>query len=405
MIDTKKIAGLLLKHLQHTLTDTEKTELNSWIERSAGNRARFEEMVGMESLLNSLHLFEEAERAKKKLSQQLHPPSADIATTVRLAGNRWKQRLSVAAVALVLVTGIVWWRLPGSKKQPVTIATVAEQAKKILPGTNKAILTLADGRQVAIGDHAGEMLAEEGNTKIFLDDTGIVTYRTPGHATHEKPIYNTIATPRGGQFRVVLSDGTVVWLNAASTLHFPTNFTGSTREVTLTGEGYFEVAKNTKPFKVTVELGGQGERDKEPVVEVLGTAFNIMAYADEQQPTTTLVEGAVRVSNGQAQALLKPGQQAKINGVNSIRTVEHADIEGATAWKNGLFQFNDNSVEAVLRQISRWYNIEIEYAGSKPGQHFSGSIRRNMNLSGVIQLMELNDVHFRIEGNKLIVQP
>jgi ferric-dicitrate binding protein FerR (iron transport regulator) len=195
-----------------------------------------------------------------------------------------------------------------------------------------------------------------------------------------------------------LSDGTVVWLNAASTLHFPTNFTGSAREVTLTGEGYFEVAKNTKPFKVTVGLGI-------PVVEVLGTAFNIMAYADEQQPTTTLVEGVVKVRNGQAQALLKPGQQAKINGVNSIRTVEHADIEGATAWKSGLFQFNDNSVEAVLRQISRWYNIEIVYAGSKPGQHFSGSISRNMNLSGVIQLLELNDVHFRIEGNKLIVQP
>jgi ferric-dicitrate binding protein FerR (iron transport regulator) len=404
MMHTKKMAGLILKHLQHTLTADEKTELSSWIDQSAANKARFEEMVGIESLLNSLHLFEEAELEKKKLDQKLHTPATDPEKTILTTDIRWKQVLSIAAIVLVLLAGIVWWQLPASKNQR-RVAAVTKKAKDIPPGTDKAMLTLADGRQVAIGDHAGGMLAEEGKTKIIIETTGVVTYNTPKNAANEKPLYNTIATPRGGQFRVVLSDGTIVWLNAASTLYFPTNFSGKEREVKLTGEGYFEVAKSTKPFKVAIGPPGQPERDKEPVVEVLGTAFNMMAYADEPQPTTTLVEGSVRVKTGQAQVLLKPGQQAKINSDNSIRTVEHADIEAATAWKNGLFQFNDNTVEAVLKQIARWYNIEIVYAGNRPSQHFTGSIRRNMNLSGVIQLLELNDVHFRIEGNQLIVQP
>jgi transmembrane sensor len=190
-----------------------------------------------------------------------------------------------------------------------------------------------------------------------------------------------------------LEDGTGVWLNAASSIKYPTAFTGNERRVEITGEAYFEVAHNAdKPFRVTFN---------EQTVEVLGTHFNINAYADEPAAKTTLLEGKVKLTNKAQSAMLLPGQEAVL--VTNGYQVKEADLEQAMAWKNGIFYFDNTDVKTIMRQVARWYNVQVEYEGKVTDYKFAGDLRRNTNLANVLQILEQAGIHFRMEGRKLIV--
>jgi ferric-dicitrate binding protein FerR (iron transport regulator) len=214
----------------------------------------------------------------------------------------------------------------------------------------------------------------------------------------DHPAYNIISTPRGGQYQLILPDGSKVWLNSASSLKFPTAFYGKERQVELTGEGYFEVAKNANtPFSVTVN---------QMKIDVLGTHFNIMAYNDEKTMNTTLLEGAVTVSDGEMEKKLIPGQQAIVNEATRQMSVGQADILKAIAWKNGLFEFDNTDLSTIMRQLARWYDIEIVYEVTPEKTALGGSISRNLSLKEVLNMLEANGInHFNIEGKKIFVLP
>jgi ferric-dicitrate binding protein FerR (iron transport regulator) len=262
----------------------------------------------------------------------------------------------------------------------------------IAPGGNKAMLTLADGSRIVLDEARNDTLGQQGNTSIIKTQNGQVQYHAAGNTA--TVTYNTLSTPRGGQYQLTLPDGTRVWLNAASSLHFPTAFTGNHRTVELTGEGYFEVAALPgKPF--LVKANGAD-------ITVLGTHFNIMAYANEQAMAVTLLEGAVNVGrNGTVKKLL-PGQQARITGNNSIM-VSGTDVQEAVAWKNGYFIFDRADITTVMRQLERWYDIEVVYEGAPPEMRFGGGMQRSLPLSGILRLLEKNGVLFKIEGRKITV--
>jgi ferric-dicitrate binding protein FerR (iron transport regulator) len=216
--------------------------------------------------------------------------------------------------------------------------------------------------------------------------------------------YNTLSTPAGGQFQIKLPDGSRVWLNAASSITYPTAFTGNDRRVSITGEGYFEVTKDArKPFKVTI-LSAAGEQQRSTEIEVLGTHFNINAYDDEAVVKTSLLEGKVKVVNNKAEtAILKPGQQAQVSSQGAMQVKEDADMEEVVAWKNGEFLFQRADIGTLMRQVARWYDIEVNYPNGKPKDKFTGKIGRNVNLSQLLEILKYSEVRFELKGRTLVV--
>lgn len=298
-----------------------------------------------------------------------------------------RYRWWAAAAAIILLLGSATYLL--RPQTPAPIASIP--AADVAPGTEKAVLTLANGAAIVL-DSTGHQVIKQGNTAISQQG-GQLQYSP--QSTQTEVSFNTLATPRGGQFRLTLPDGTKVWLNAASSLKFPTAFTGKDRTVVLTGEAYFEVAKNTSmPFRV---WGGN------QLVEVLGTQFNINAYENESNTKTTLLQGSVRVSlpaaaqQPAASVVLKPGQQSVVSGTGTIpvTTVSAAD---AVAWKNGLFQLDNTNIADIMHQLERWYDIDVKYEGKIPEVHYTGGIKRSSPLSKVIAMLEATgDARFRIQ--------
>ena len=288
----------------------------------------------------------------------------------------------------------------------------------VVPGTTKAVLTLADGSRVMIDSARSGQLAVQGRTTV-QNEHGAITYNgdTPLKIQNSVKalIYNTLTTNRGEQSPpLTLSDGTKVWLNALSSIRFPVAFAGSSREVEISGEVFFEIAKNpSMPFHVKCWPAAGFSGTKEMDVEVLGTQFNINAYPGESDIRTTLLEGKVRIVTGgdvvttplrdpSKSLILEPGQQARVQeGVSHL--VKDPDIDQAMAWKRGLFDFNHANLQAVLRQLARWYDIEVKFEGNVPVRSFHGKITRDLNLSQVIQLLQDVDVKFHIAGKTLIV--
>jgi transmembrane sensor len=322
----------------------------------------------------------------------------------------WRQpRVWWVAAGTILLMATTWYFVMNNK--PVTTQT-AEVPKPVIqptvvPGGNKAVLTLADGSTIVLDSAADGALTQQGATMVMKKQDGELVYKTEGNQAQQAVAMNTISTPRGGQYQVVLPDGTRVWLNAVTALRFPASFTGDKRVVELTGEAYFEVAQQPaangngkRPFIVNI-LSAAGENQ----VEVLGTHFNVKAYNDEASIKTTLLEGSVKMSSGRGQYLMKPGQQARVERNGQMVLDEDADVDEAVAWKNGRFQFTDASVETVMREIARWYNVEIEYAGKVPAEKFEGEIPRNSNITEVFKILELSNVHCKIEGKKIKVLP
>jgi ferric-dicitrate binding protein FerR (iron transport regulator) len=257
------------------------------------------------------------------------------------------------------------------------------------------LLTLADGSTIVLNDEQNGELASQGNTKV-LKLNGRITYQ-PSDVGSGKILYNTITTPRGGQYQVVLADGSSVWLNAESSLRFPTDFVGKERRVEISGEAYFEVAKNkAMPFVVSVN-GAE--------VQVLGTHFNVQAYDDEAALQTTLLEGAVKFVAGNSAVTLKPGQQSQLDKNGDVTVSNEIDTDKIVAWKNGYFLFNGEGLSAITKQLARWYDVEVTGA-NKIGDKFYAEIPRATKLSDVLHALELTGkVHFTIEGRKVVAKP
>lgn len=309
--------------------------------------------------------------------------------------------LGLAASVLVILGGAYF--ISDKKEYAIakedsssSVGLTTEKSAKILPGGHHAVLTTSDGKAIILDSMPNGLLTQQGNTDVKKLG-GLLEYKAPASFIRDTVIsYNTVSTPRGGQYQIVLSDGSKVWLNAASSIRFPTAFSGSLREVELTGEAYFEVAKNKeKPFQVKV-------RDMK--IAVLGTHFNVKAYEDEAETKTSLLEGSVKIIQGKEVGLLKPGQQAVINFKDDKVKIATADMVEVIAWKNGLFRFEGANIETIMREIGRWYDVEIVYAGKVPMRRFEGKINRNAGLSEVLRILELSNVKFSIAGKKIIVQ-
>lgn len=319
---------------------------------------------------------------------------------ISIVSKNWYKVAAVASVILLLFVGMYFFKPARSKEIAKNIAPVKPLKNDVAPGGNKAILTLADGSTIVLDSLENGSVAQQGNSKIIKLNDGKLAYEVArgGKQKTQKVAYNTVSTPRGGQYQLTLSDGSQVWLNAASSITFPTAFTGNKREVSITGEAYFEVAHNAlMPFDVKV---GNIK------VKVLGTHFNVNAYDDEDAIKTTLLQGSVKVSKGNEDILIVPGEQARVNKASAKITVKkNIDLEEVVAWKNGLFQFDQAGIKTIMRQIARWYDIDVEFEDGLPDKKYDGKIYRNVNASQVLKILEEGGIHFKIENKKVIVSP
>jgi len=332
---------------------------------------------------------EVTEKFIEELKGKMNSSSKTEKTAVIKLFN-WK-KIAVAASILIAVgigTFVVF-----QKGDEAPVVVVSKQVNDKAPGKTGAILTLADGSKIVLDSLGNGLVANQNNTTVSKKNGGLV-YKS---GNNSELVYNTMTTPRARQYNLELSDGTKVWLNASSSLTFPTSFASNERKVILTGEAYFEVAKDKKrPFRVSVN---------EMQVNVLGTHFNINAYDDEATINTTLLEGSVLLSEKSQKVLLKPGEQAQKQKKGTIVVNNKVNIDKVMGWKNGVFYFENADLQTVLREISRWYDVDVVFEKGIPVRTFEGEIQRNLKLSQVLKILEKNKVHFKIDGNVLRVQP
>ncbi|WP_342644924.1 FecR domain-containing protein [Mucilaginibacter sp. CSA2-8R] len=303
--------------------------------------------------------------------------------------RRWYSSIINWAALLVVVSGVGLFAYTSFFKTPETKLIARQQ--KIVPGTNKGYLQLASGRRIVLNQAANGLLAVEGNIRIYKTGDGQLKYIQKGRSKQHGA--NVLMTPHGGQYQVTLVDGTHVWLNAASSIRIPLSFNPQERRIDLTGEGYFEVTKNKhKPFTVCVDR---------MEVKVLGTHFNVCAYADEPSINTTLLEGSVKVYKNGKCKMIVPGQQARVTDDIKVCSVNVQDV---VEWKNGNFSFSHEDIQSIMRKLSRWYDVEVSYVGKPTHEGFVGMLPRSSEISEVLNMLELTKVvHFKIDGRRIIV--
>jgi transmembrane sensor len=335
-----------------------------------------------------------SERLLAQIHEQIN------ATPVTATKLNWKKWLAAAAM-LIVVAAAAFLYLQSKQVPPVPVVKLTLKQDIAPPSSNTAIITLGNGQQIILDSAGKGLLAMEGNVQLTKTADGSIVYQ----GASDKYLVNTLNNPRGSKpVTLVLSDGSKVWLNSESSLRYPVAFGAAERQVEITGEAYFEVAKKSQPFKVAV--AGKG------VVEVLGTHFNINSYQDETYTKVTLLEGSVKVylqPNGAGAIAIQPGQQALYlsdqQKQTAIQVKNDIDLSAVMAWKNGYFNFDNSDLKSVLRQLSRWYNVDVVYQGNIPKRVFGGEMQRDLNLSEVLKILEKNNVHFKIETDKLIVMP
>jgi len=379
-MNENEILALLKKYQEGTLSNEDKDKVDAWYLHKASNS---------NLQLNEYELEDSYEYLKAKL------PLKQETKVIRI----WPRVAVAASIAVLLGTGIFYFTKP--KEQ---IPQVAEKPQEIAPGGNKGILTLSNGKQIVLADiSAKDTIAKEGEedeVTIKMGANGVITYIINPNTVASKAdanLFNTLSTPTGGQYNIVLADGTKVYLNAVSSIKYPTQFNGDQRIVELDGEAYFEVAKNkNKPFIVK-----SGDQD----IEVLGTHFNVHAYDNESVVKTTLLEGSVAVNYKNQKGILKPGQQSNVSDKFNKITIKQVDTEAAIAWKNGRFKFDNADLKTVMRQLERWYGIKVEYRGDVSDVRFNGGTFMNKNLSEVLKVLELSNIKFKVEGKTIIVYP
>jgi hypothetical protein len=308
----------------------------------------------------------------------------------------WYKLSAVAAV--LLIAGSVWFFL--GKHSTVALEDLSKRYKNdVAPGHSGAVLTLSNGQSIILDSAENGLVTKDGDDAVVKNEDGIL-YTTVKEGQLTVPLYNTVSTDKGRQWHLTLPDGTKAWLNAASSIHFPLRFTGNERVVEISGEVYFEVVHNSKqPFKV--KAGNQ-------LIEDIGTRFNVNAYPDEATITTTLLEGSVSVKSATVNKLpgtiLSPGQQSQFNNEGNLKLLYNANVEAALAWKDGLFRFEDADIKTIMRQLSRWYAVDVVYEGNIPAFPFMAKIPRDVPVSELLKLLELtNLVHFKIEGKTVTV--
>lgn len=335
--------------------------------------------------------------AKKEFRKKISPLIKDYGVK-----TIWPRYISAAAIIIIISVGTLFYK-DYLKKSEAKYA-VSEAKNDISPGGNIATLTLADGRKISLTDAKNGHLAEQSGIKISKTADGQLVYNIANNENSSQSLsYNTIETPAGGQYQVILPDGSKVWLNSASSLRYPVRFTGNERKVEISGEAYFEVAHNNKmPFRVI---------NSNQTVEVLGTHFNIMAYPDESSTNTTLLEGSVKIIKENKSKIISPGQQTRVKNGNI--DVASVDVTQAIAWKEGYFMFKNEDIQSIMRQISRWYNLEVKYEGQIPERVFGAKISRARNVSEVLEILEsTGSIHFKIipgdaqgKERRIIVMP
>lgn len=365
------------------------------IRRYRDNKATAEELAVFFQLLKEGKLSEELEAVMNEDLAAADETTEEPTYRIPLYKRAW---VRVAAAILVLLSVAGGYLLRNKSPEPAIAITEKKQPiiNDLAPGGNKAILELADGSAIVLDSASNGALTKQGAAAVTKKD-GHLAYNLDGKEP-AAVLFNTIKTPRGGQYQLELTDGTKVWLNAASSLRFPTAFAGAERKVELTGEAYFEVAKNASmPFVVAVA-------DKANV-QVLGTHFNINAYDDEATINTTLLEGKVKVSGSGDAKTIEPGQQARLNANGQIAINRNPDIEQVMAWKNGLFHFEGENIDVIMRQLARWYDFDVTY-DKQVTEKFFVKINRNTNISNIFKILETTGgAHFKIDGKKITVMP
>jgi len=387
---------LIEKYISNTCSREELKQLLQIIETQHGREELTTILKNQWDNSNASSTEDDLELKFRSLMQNLKHEAPVVSITKKSKASQWKTRIAAAVlIGTFSIGAYLVWKPDHKNTVAKTETSIPESNQDIAAGGNKAILTLADGSTIVLDNAKKGIVSTQGGTKVLKLNNGVLSY--DGNSKTKTLLFNTISTPRGGQYQLILADGTKVWLNAASSLKFPTAFAGKERKVELLGEAYFEVAKNASmPFKV--EVDGME-------VEVLGTHFNINSYDDEASTRTTLLEGSIQINKNNRSSLLRPGQQARLNGDGEIKIIEHADVEEAIAWKEGKFQFDRADIHQVMRQISRWYDVEVQFKGIIP-KHFGGTISRSVNLSKVLNMLELTgEVKFTVEDHKVLVIP
>ncbi len=384
---TERYQELAKKWLDNTITPAEKAEFAAWYNADQDIPVEIPSAFAENDEILK-------ERILNKIKQAIEKNNSPVKKV--LPARAW---LKIAASLFLFASCFIIYRV--YRHHAAGSHTLVHQKNQLkndaAPGGNKAVLTLANGKKIDLTDVKNGVLASQGQTVLKKSKDGELIYETPGEkAKDSSAIYNTITIPKGGQFHIVLSDGSKVWLNSLSSITFPAAFSKTERRVTITGEVYFEVAKNKlKPFRVVA--GKQ-------LVEVLGTHFNINAYSDESAIKTTLVEGSVKVSADSKTAILQPNQQSGIsNNKTTSISISTVDVDDVLAWKNGNFQFDKAEIPLIMREASRWYDVEIKYEGELPKRRFTGSISRNVNLSELLKMLKYTGINFKIEGKTIIV--
>ena len=384
-----------------------KKELESILKKYLDGKATPEETNFLEQYYDYLMdqpalsaLLSEAENKKieqrnwQRLSAQMDEPSDSINPRYIPFYAKWRW---AAAASIILALGFSGWFFFNNKDdKPHQIVQTGVGSDIKPPEENRATITLTNGQTVYLDSAAIGSLAVQGSVRLIKLANGKIAYQTGSEQIIDKPVYNTLTNPKGSRVvDMTLADGSRVWLNAGSSITYPVVFIEKERTVVITGEAYFEVVPDkTKPFKVTK---GQVQ------VEVLGTHFNVNAYDDEKNIKVTLLEGAVRLKTNEESQILKPGEQAQVSG--AINVMKNVDVEAVMAWKDGRFKFSSVDIETIMRQVARWYDIDIEYRGKVEGT-LSGGLARNVNASQLFHVLELTDkVKFDIEGRKVIVTP
>jgi transmembrane sensor len=395
---------LLQRYGENTATPSELEELAEFLRHSEDDQS-FSDIV-MDELKDTPGLRMEGlssyEMLAERVLEQHRQVSEASAPIVVLRSNWWKW--AAAAACVILLASATWYIMqPASPSEALLAEKETPVQPVIVPGKNGAILTMADGSTMVLDSLGNGKIASQNGADIFMKD-GKLAYENIATDSYNT-VYNMLSTPKGRQYQLRLDDGTDVWLNAASSIRYPTVFNGNERSVEVTGEAYFEVAKDAKrPFKV--KLNHQAE------IVVLGTHFNVNAYDNEPSITTTLIEGSVRfVAEGKTgnpldkkEKLLRPGQQTKMDQQTFNLTVDN-NVETAQviAWKNGVFDFNGAGLKKVMQQLERWYDIEVVYQKNIPDIIFFGKMTKNLTLNDLLMILEKSNVHFKIEGRKITV--
>lgn len=387
-----RMAALMSRHLRNSLSDAERDELEQWLAANDSNQHAMEELLNADTATEqwrSMAYFQ------SRTGDAMEKVAASIQPT-RTRTRRLPYYYKAAGIVLLVISALsAVWITRNHKPAPAeTVAFTGD----ILPGSQKAKLVLANGNSLVLNNDGDTAIMQGVSVKV-QQQQGLLAYEGFEN-TSDDIQYHQLITPKGGEYHLQLEDGTHVWLNAASSIRFPTRFAGKERRVQLTGEAYFEVAKDKEhPFIVDI--------NQHASIEVLGTHFNVNAYTDEENMSTTLLEGAVAVTTGNDRRKIIPGQQAIVepDGNHPI-TVAPADTLRAVAWKNGVFDFNDAKLSEVMRQVSRWYDIEVVYEKGIPDIRVWGRMKRNQNLQQLIRILNGMDVKARLEdGRKLVVLP